>query len=256
MTDELSVATLRRLSLIDWADSWKPALTHAQSRRLLMHEYLRRSALWAKNFDAESSWPFFDITEFINPSFHLPSDLSYELDALLRKVSYSARKTCAGAVRLSAMGPPNFGRSTHLPDLYKPLILFYERGGEFLQDGAGFIDLTGISIKMKSLAEHLDSMPFLSLCTTTLDAMDAKGAISYYKVTEGSDPGVIRRRSTDDAKNLDETIRSKGSWERTDKLKLTERGESDITYAQIGDIEAAKMIEQILGVAPNHRRGS
>ncbi|MFI1221546.1 MULTISPECIES: hypothetical protein [unclassified Streptomyces] len=248
MSDEQSIVTLRRLGLIDWADSWNPALAHAQSRRLLMHEYLRRSALWANHFDAESSWPFFDITESIDSQFQLPPDVSGELEDLLRKVSFSARKTCAGAVRLAGMSPLKFGSNTSLPDLYEPLILFYERGGEFLQDGAGFIDLTGVSIKLKSLADHLDSMPFLSFRTTTLDAMDAEGAISYYKAT-GPTSSIIRRRFVDTAGNFDEIIRSSGSWEQTDELKLTERGVSDTRYTQIGDIEAARTIEHLIEVS-------
>ncbi|MYR80343.1 hypothetical protein K7395_15945 [Streptomyces filamentosus] len=148
------------------------------------------------------------------------------------------------------MGPLEFDRSDPLPDLYDPLILFYERGGEFLQGGAGFIDLTGISIKLKSLAAHLASMPFLSLRTTTLDAMDVEGRVSCYKATEGSLPGIIRRRLADTGESLDEVIRSKNSWQQTGGLELAERGASNVTYVQIGDIEAAGMIERIIEVSP------
>ncbi|MET8881586.1 hypothetical protein [Streptomyces rubiginosohelvolus] len=250
MTDAQGAAVLRRLELIDWVDSWDSAFTHAQSRRLLMHEYLRRSALWAKHFHAETSWPFFDITESINPFFLLPSNMGHELESFLRKVPYGARRTCRGAVQLTAMGPLDINRSEPLPDLYDPLILFYERGGEFLQDGAGFIDLTGISIRMKSLAAHLESTPFLSLRTTTLDAMDAEGEISYYKATGESYSGIIRRRITGTGEKLDEAIRDRSSWQQTGELELAESGASSITYAQIGDIEAARAIERIIEVSP------
>ncbi|MFH8374006.1 hypothetical protein [Streptomyces cyaneofuscatus] len=49
-----------RLRAIDWDDD-QAASRHAHSRALLMREYLRRAALWAKTYGAEESWPFFDI---------------------------------------------------------------------------------------------------------------------------------------------------------------------------------------------------
>lgn len=250
MINSQGVATLHRLEMIDWVDSWDHAFTHAQSRRLLMHEYLRRSALWAKHFSAENVWPFFDIAELIDSPFCPSVDKVDGLEDFLKTVPLSARSTCSGAVRLAATGPLDFGGEVPLPDLYAPLVLFYERGGEFLQDGAGFIDITGISIKLKSLAHHLESTPFLSFRATTLDAMDAEGAISYYKVTAGSSSGVVRRRILDSASSFDEIIRSEGIWEQTDQLKLAEMGAPGATRTQIGDIEAARMIERIGQVSP------
>ncbi|MGP3688185.1 hypothetical protein ACTVZO_26405 [Streptomyces sp. IBSNAI002] len=34
-----------------------------------------------------------------------------------------------------------------LPDLYEPLLLFCERGGTFLQDHAGYLDLAGVRMQ-------------------------------------------------------------------------------------------------------------
>ncbi len=127
---------------------------------------------------------------------------------------------------------------------------FFMSEGEFLQDGAGFIDLTGISIRLKSLAAHLESTPFLSLRTTTLDAMDAEGEISYYKATGESFSRIIRRRITGTGERLDEVIRDRSPWQQTGELELAENGASSITYVQIGDIEAARMIERITEVSP------
>ena len=64
-----------------------------------------------------------------------------------------------------------------LPDLYEPLVLFYERGGEFLADGAGFLDLTGVSIQPRSLRENLAAAPSPLLRTIILDASDAPDAL-------------------------------------------------------------------------------
>ncbi|MFB6776245.1 hypothetical protein ACFCX0_02185 [Streptomyces sp. NPDC056352] len=76
---------------------------HAQSRRLLMHEYLRRSALWAQACGAEDAWPFFDVTEYLDARLQLPSELAAELDQLLTKAAYGARKTCGAGVRLAEL---------------------------------------------------------------------------------------------------------------------------------------------------------
>ncbi|WP_327247786.1 hypothetical protein [Streptomyces sp. NBC_01320] len=103
MTDEPTLTTLERLHAVDWSGDWDYAFGHAQSRRLLMHEYLRRSALWAQAYGAEDAWPFFDVTEYLDARLPLPSELAAELDQLLTKAAYGARKTCGAAVRLAEL---------------------------------------------------------------------------------------------------------------------------------------------------------
>ncbi len=139
-----------------------------------MREYLRRAALWAQAYSSETAWPFFDVTDYVDPNFRLPSELATELDEVLSSIaSYSIRKTCLGAVRLAWLQDQKSATLPDLADLYEPLILFYERGGEFLSDGAGFLELTGVSIKPLSLHDNLRTTPFLTLGHATLDALDA-----------------------------------------------------------------------------------
>ncbi|MFB7191765.1 toxin-antitoxin system YwqK family antitoxin [Streptomyces sp. NPDC056230] len=193
MTDESTLALMERVRAANWSGDWDP-FEHAQSRRLLMHEYLRRSALWAQAYGAEDDWPFFDVTHYIDKEFRLPPALATELDEYLKKVAYSARKTCGVAVRLAELRARGDIAMPDLPDLYEPLLLFYERGGEFLQDGAGFLDLTGVSIKPRGFRHHLVDLPFLTLDRRTLDALDSKGRISYYAPADRSGLVVRRRR--------------------------------------------------------------
>ncbi|MGW7087466.1 hypothetical protein ACWGH2_28755 [Streptomyces sp. NPDC054871] len=252
MTDVLALATLERLRSVDWPGEWEYALEHPQSRRLLMREYLRRAALWAQEYGAEAAWPFFDVTGYTDPNFQLPPEIATELDGLLNTVASSTiGKTCSGAVRLAALRASD-ATIPDLPDLYEPLLLFYERGGEFLADGAGFLDLTGVSIQPRSLQDNLAATPLPILRTTTLDAMDAEGRITYYAEMHRSDSDdavqhVARRRLTHRGqKTHDETFTEDLRWEPTQAIRLAEQGERGAAYAPISDASAANLIEEIM----------
>ncbi|MFH8520713.1 hypothetical protein ACH4CE_37990 [Streptomyces gelaticus] len=52
MSSEPSRAALERLRTITW-DDLEPAFAHGRSRALLMREYMRRAALWARACGAE-----------------------------------------------------------------------------------------------------------------------------------------------------------------------------------------------------------
>ncbi|MFC9625241.1 hypothetical protein ACFTXM_36525 [Streptomyces sp. NPDC056930] len=249
MTNESTLALLERVRAADWSGDWDHAFEHAQSRRLLMHEYLRRSALWAQAYGAEGDWPFFDVTQYIDKESRLPPALATELDECLKKVAYSARKTCGAAVRLAELRARGDIAMPDLPDLYEPLILFYERGGEFLQDGAGFLDLTGVSVKPRGLRHHLVDLPFLTLDRRTLDALDTKGRISYHAPADRSGP-VVRRRLLKAGEQRDEVFTQDLRWEPTDLLRLSDEKKTDAAYTQIGDVEAAELIQSaVLGAS-------
>jgi len=55
VTDVPALATLERLRGVDWPGDWDHAFQHADSRRLLMREYLRRAALWARAYGADAA---------------------------------------------------------------------------------------------------------------------------------------------------------------------------------------------------------
>ncbi|BCK67961.1 hypothetical protein Srufu_019140 [Streptomyces libani subsp. rufus] len=73
---------LERLRAVDWSDD-STAFDHANSRALLMREYLRRSALWACAYGAEQSWPFFDIAEHVAAELETPPDVAAEVEEVL-----------------------------------------------------------------------------------------------------------------------------------------------------------------------------
>lgn len=149
---------LDRLRGVEWIGDWDYTMGHMMSRRLLMREYLRRAALWAQAYSAEDEWPFFDVTEHIDPEFRLSPEIAAALDEFLGTVpEWFLRDTCAGAVRMAELRLQNQAGLPDLPDLYEPLVLFYERGGEFLYDNGGGLDLTGVSFRPKGLQHNLGS---------------------------------------------------------------------------------------------------
>ncbi|MEU2394456.1 hypothetical protein [Streptomyces sp. NPDC007369] len=195
MTEQAASAVLERLCAVEWTGDWDDAFARLMSRRVLMREYLRRAAVWAQRYSAESAWPFFDVTEYAASEFTLSPETSAGLQACLARVTggESIRRTCTGAVRLAVLRAQDPAFGDGLPDLYEPLVLFYERGGEFLWDNAGSLDLTGALMRPGTLQGHLGSPLLPSLDSRLLDVVDAEGRITYYAAADRKGP-VLRQR--------------------------------------------------------------
>ncbi|BAC71805.1 MULTISPECIES: hypothetical protein [Streptomyces] len=250
---ELSRAVLERLRAVDWHGDWDVANSHTRSRALLMREYMRRAALWARAYGAEAEWPFFDVTEFLDPTFQLDPEVASELEEYLAHNvgTPSTARTCRGAVRWAALRAVRGDDFPALPDPYEPLLLMYGRGGGYSIEE--FIDLYGVMIPYGNFDSSLNAEPFLSLAPSTLDALDAwaEGRITYYaKISEGyprsSPRGILRRRLVGrEAETHDEAFTRNLRWEPTEYLRLYELGHNDVDHVQISEREAAAFIEAV-----------
>ncbi|MEV5594050.1 hypothetical protein [Streptomyces sp. NPDC052496] len=241
MNDRTSSLTLNRLRAVTWMGDWDHAFGHVMSRRILLREYMRRAALWAQAYSADSEWPFFDVTPYVDAEFHLPTGLAAHLEEYLSGVPTGAvRRTCSGAVRLNELRRRSPSATPDLPDLYEPLILFYERGGEFVRDNAGFLDLTGVLFKPGPLQGHLRSPALSTLDDTVLDAVDANGRITYYAAVGDGAP-LLRRRKLRNAQR-DESFGKNLRWEPTDRITAAEEKGSDASLVEIDEIEAANLL--------------
>ncbi len=185
---------LERLRAVEWDMRWDLAFEHAGSRRVLMWEYLRRAAVWARACGAEEGWPFFDVTPWVDPEFALGAEQADGLQKLLLRVpGAELRRTCEGAVRLAGLRARRPDAVDGLPDLYEPLVLFYERGGSFTRDCAtSALDLVGVSCKPGPLEGFLGSRPVALLGDAVLDALDVEGRVVYYAPEGGGGPLLQR----------------------------------------------------------------
>ncbi|MEU6294432.1 hypothetical protein [Streptomyces erythrochromogenes] len=249
MTERAASVMLNRLRAVQWVGDWDHVLARVVSRRVLMREYLRRAALWAQEYAAESAWPFFDVTPYMDPGFRLPPATAAELEAYLSRVPGSElRETCAGAVRLADVRERNPAALPDLPDLYEPLVLFYERGGEFVRDDAGGLDLTGVSFRPGTPQGNLSTPPLLSLDEAVLDALDARGRVSYYAhyahcAADGDRALLVRRRVVRGERH-DELFGPDLNWEPAGRLRLpdTEEAIKGAGLVPLDETAAAELI--------------
>ncbi|MFF5706802.1 hypothetical protein ACFY7H_30595 [Streptomyces sp. NPDC012794] len=245
MTDRTASAVLHRLSAVGWMSDWDFAFGHAKSRRVLFREYLRRAALWSQAYAAEEAWPFFDVTPYVDPDFRLSAEIASELaEFLLRLPNGEVRNTCSGAVRLAELRAQNPDGFSGLPDLYEPLVLFYERGGEFARDNSGALDLTGVRFRLSALTAYLGNPPVTLLGDTVLDALDADGQVAHFTAEDGQGP-LLRRRVLRD-EQTDEVFGRDLRWQPTDLIPGSETELKEAGLIQLEELKAAKLIGEIV----------
>ncbi|MEV2260702.1 hypothetical protein OG473_26265 [Streptomyces anulatus] len=245
--EQAASEAMERLCAVKWERDWGDVFGKSMSRRLLMREYLRRSALWAQAYSAESAWPFFDVTGYMDPEFKLSPNTAHKLEEFLRaRMSEDVKVTCRGAVRLAELRLHNHAiRTLDLPDLYEPLIRLYERGGEFMVDNVGALDLTGVSFPPGSLQGNASYTPIVALHDTVLDALDIEGRVTFYAYDSDRGP-VFRRLLPQGGGQRDEVFSGKLGWQPTTQLSTSD---GDREYVRIYDQEAARIIEDaVLGV--------
>ncbi|EGG48270.1 hypothetical protein SGM_1565 [Streptomyces griseoaurantiacus M045] len=235
-------SAVERLRGIDWVDD-AAAYEHANSRALLMREYLRRTAEWAEALGDREGWPFFDLAERVAPGVALAPEVEAALDEVLVEASpASLRQACRAAVRWAALREAG----TELPsgpseDPYEPLLLMCERGGGYFIEQ--FIDLNGVMVPLGTVDSNLSTPPFPTLAPSTLDALDGEGAVTYYAtIDEGHPRGLVRRR-TDEDEAFDEAFTRNLRWEPTEYLRLYDLGHNEIDHVEITAAEAARFIE-------------
>lgn len=232
-------AVVERLRGVEWDCDWEGTFRHVMSRFLLMREYLRRAALWAETYGAEEAWPFFDVTRYIDPGFRLPTGVARGLEECLARRPWNVivRNTCTGAVGLTELRTRRpadaFGE---LPDLYEPLLLLFERGGDVTRDNTGALDLVGLTFRQGTLRSNLSRRPVVSLRGEVLDALDAPdGNVWFYTAADARGTLLRRRRTPPGGEELWEEFDARLRWERTDR-RSSER---------VSDHEAAAFIESV-----------
>jgi hypothetical protein len=168
MTDQVT-ATAERIAAIEWIGSFD----RMTSRGYLMKEYLRRAAWWAKVTKAQE-FPFFDIAAAVNPAVRADPSLvlrvTQELAAKMQGIL--VQETCANALHFAAL----LDARIPLPEApempFEPLLVMFERGGGFRDEGSGLIDVDLLGIPIGSVEDNLRAEPYVQLGLTDLDALD------------------------------------------------------------------------------------
>jgi hypothetical protein len=168
---DLEIATdlASRVSRIDW-DAFIGE--RVRSGFLLMKEYLRRGALWARQLDATGRWPYFDVASLVSPALQVSPEAEARLDeAMTGAVPVPLMKdTLHWALRFEVLRQT--GVELPLPDPYEPLLWMYDRGGSFVPE-KGFINIDAHLMPRGAYTDYLTAEPFARLDTDWLDARDA-----------------------------------------------------------------------------------
>ncbi|MBV1852438.1 hypothetical protein [Catellatospora tritici] len=157
-----------RLGAVDWG----PNFQHSASRVRLMREYLRRSALWARELGVLDKWPFFDIAAEFDPEVGRDTEFA---DAVLegmrgRGLTYPHTQFCRYMLAFAGSVPPH----PDLPDPYEPLLQVYERGGLFdMEHGIILVDHT-LQVLVWPMERYLKPGLRYDISEQALAEMDAR----------------------------------------------------------------------------------
>lgn len=261
MTADSPMAVLDRLRAVVWQD-FDNAFDHSHSRVLLMWEYLRRTALWAKSYGFTDSWPFTDIAEHVAPGFQVDQQIQESLDEFIESspVGLFAVRPCRAAVRWAALSQSAQIVLPDLPDPYEPLLIMFERGGGYSVEE--FIDLDGASIPVGTVEIQARRKPFLITSTTTLDAYDilyASGNNPICYLLPGSDEQnatdlpaelVIRRIDRASSATVDEKLSPSIDWAPTSLLRDIEAEGEELRRYEVDKEYAISYIEHLIEKVP------
>ncbi|MEU0237269.1 hypothetical protein ABZ234_06215 [Nocardiopsis sp. NPDC006198] len=152
--------------------NWHGDFDHTRSRVALMKEYLRRAALWSRKLHAKQ-WPFFDAAALVNPNVRASEKLTSKITKNKEIIHQFplVMDTCVWALHFSVLR--DSGKTLpDLPDMFEPLIVFYERGGGFGIDTTGMIQVDYAAMKPGSPASHWNEKAKTSIDSEALDLLD------------------------------------------------------------------------------------
>ena len=141
----------------------------------LFKEYLRRASLWATALGCTDKWPLFDVAAQIDPSLRSDEAKVEALKCHLKPflLSGTIERTCEWFVHWAVVKNSPEVTKIALPDPYDPLILLYERGGDFRFE-QGFFDFPVGGFPRGNLSDHYNLSPHILLDEEVLDQLDTK----------------------------------------------------------------------------------
>jgi hypothetical protein len=162
-----AVELAHRLRGIDWAGNFD----HTRSRVKLMQEYLRRASWWAQRLDRTPEWPFFDVAEAIDPAVRADPEL---VARTTQGLGWYAKRICAWALHLAELRTVVPDLVPDLDDPYEPLIIMFERGGDFTTANSR-IEVDLAQFPVRSWVDYRTADPVVALDPAALDELDQAG---------------------------------------------------------------------------------
>jgi hypothetical protein len=158
---------------------WKRDFTRVNSQLVLVREYLRRAALWAKTLEIAEKCDreiVFDIAFEIDPEVRASNDAISKLEAHLRKLEVSRwlEQACLYALHWCALleQKESVVVDYGLPDPYEPLLLAYERGADMYPEHGLMILVNGYGIYRQKCEKYSRYSPLEDLTSEALDKLD------------------------------------------------------------------------------------
>ncbi|MBL1179337.1 hypothetical protein [Pantanalinema sp. GBBB05] len=145
------------------AITWQPDDSQIDIHIALMHEYLRRSSLWAKALNCNGRvTPFFDIADRVAPDVRAEPEIVEALLRHLKQIPLNGlvQRTCEWALHWAAISDTSQVKQLTLPEPYEPLLVLLERGGTFRRE-TGWIDIVGHGIATLNWLDYAERLPFV-----------------------------------------------------------------------------------------------
>ncbi len=155
------------------AINWKLNDSRTASHIALFREYLRRASLWAKTLGCTDEWPFFDVAAQLNPSLRADEAKVEVLKRHLKQfcLSRPIKRTCKWFVHWAIVKNKPEVTKFGLPDPYDPLIVMYERGGDFYMEH-GFFHFCVGCFPIGNWSQYNSLSPNIVLDEQVLDQLD------------------------------------------------------------------------------------
>ncbi len=162
---------IERIMSIDW----KYDYSRQESNFNLFWESLRRMTKWTEFLNCREQWFFGDLASCIDPNLQIDKNKIGKLDRELKEsYTYPFRKIIfINFVRWETLEEKSsLIKQSNLPDPYEPVIMMFERGGNFRPDKVNF-EVSGIATGRPSW-KFCYNLPEIKITPEELEKMDAE----------------------------------------------------------------------------------
>lgn len=157
--------------------NWKLQPEHKKSQLELLSECFRCQAHWFVFFEVPEKWPSYDVAAIVDPTLRAPeSDLQvFRKHIASYKFGIHYFNILVNSVHWGHLSDSTDLTRFGLPDPFEPLLVFYERGGQFdMSYELRMITSHDMSFFLGDCEKWYKPVPFIALDKASLDMVDNK----------------------------------------------------------------------------------